>query len=82
MKSWSGLLNQASVFDGQLRVSVVLCCFLYVDFFQVLISGTVIYPGCGAEGLRQGSGSLGGAHQVEGGVGQEGGRVDVYAKIA
>ena len=33
MKSWSGLLNQASVFDGQLRVSVVLCCFLCVDIF-------------------------------------------------
>ena len=33
MKSWSGLLNQASVFDGQLRVSPILCCFLRVDVF-------------------------------------------------
>ena len=33
MRSWSGLLNQASVFDRQLRVSLVLCCFLCVDIF-------------------------------------------------
>jgi len=33
MRSWSGLLNQAFVFDGQLRVSLVLFCFLCVDIF-------------------------------------------------
>ena len=33
MRSWSGLLNQAYIFDGQLMVSLVLYCFLCVDIF-------------------------------------------------
>ena len=33
MRSWFRLLNQASVFDGQLRVSLVLCCFLCATIF-------------------------------------------------
>ena len=37
MKSWSGLLNQASIFDGQLRVSKHVLSFLAVNNFQILI---------------------------------------------
>ena len=36
MKSWSRLLNQASVFDGQLRVSKHILSFPAVNNFQIL----------------------------------------------
>jgi len=36
MRSWSRLLNQASIFDGQLRVSITLCHFLLLAFSEFL----------------------------------------------
>ena len=36
MKSWSGLLNQASVFDGQLRVCIIPCYFLLLVVSEFL----------------------------------------------
>jgi hypothetical protein len=33
MKLWSGLLNQASVFNGQLRVSIYTLLYSTIDIF-------------------------------------------------
>ena len=80
MRSWSGLLDQDSAIDSQLRVSKHILSFPAVNNFQILIPKTVICSGRGAEGLCRGPKDPGRACQAEGGAGHEGGRVGVRAE--
>ena len=77
MKSWSGLLDQASAFDGQLRVSKYILSFPAINNFQILILRTVVCSGRRAKDFCRGPKDLGKAPQAEGGAGPEGGRVGI-----
>ena len=80
MRSLSRPLDQASIFNSQLRLSKHILSFPTINNFQILILRTVVYSGHGAKDFCQGPKDPGRAHQAEGGAGLEGGRVGIYAE--